>query len=177
MPELKKQLKEAREKRNLTVQQVAALTNIKTEHIRALEEGNYSFFSAPIYIRGFVRSIAIALKLDLGEVMNQLDIELDQQKVNLKNADLQKPSDPSPTPSPERQEPASAFPWKNLGFIVLGIVVLASGFLVVKNLPKNDKNTPPEIEKASSKSPGLIKRNYQESLQLPATNNVHSPAQ
>ena len=74
MVPLRKQLKDAREKRNLTIQQVAALTNIKTEHIRALEVGNYAFFSAPIYIRGFARSIAIALKMDLLSVMGQLDI-------------------------------------------------------------------------------------------------------
>lgn len=173
MSKLGTQLKDARENRNLTVQQVSALTNIKTEHIRALEEGNYAFFSAPIYIRGFVRSIAIALKLDLTETMTQLDIELDNQKVNLKNADLQKPRQSQKIENSNISEPAedqetqAAIPWKILGSVGLAFAVLACGFLVLKNLPDSGKS-----EQDPKPSLNLIKRNYQESLELPSTNAV-----
>src|SRR5438477_6977886 len=74
------QLRMAREARGLTVHQVAEITKIRTDHIRALEEGNYSVFSAPVYIRGFVRSYAGIVKLNVPQVMAALDAELGQDK-------------------------------------------------------------------------------------------------
>src|SRR5215471_15145929 len=72
------QLREARESQNLSVQAVAEITKIRTDHIRALEEANYDVFSAPVYIRGFVRTYATILKLDVPQVMAALDAELRQ---------------------------------------------------------------------------------------------------
>jgi len=72
------QLRQAREARKLTVNQVADATKIRTDHIRALEEGNYNVFSAPVYIRGFVRVYASLLKLDGTQVMLALDAELSE---------------------------------------------------------------------------------------------------
>ena len=62
----------------MTVEQIADITKLRTDHVRALEEGNYSFFAAPVYVRGFVRTYATLLKLDLPEVMRDLDHELGQ---------------------------------------------------------------------------------------------------
>ena len=47
MSTVAEQLRPAREAQKLTVQQVADTTKIRTDHITALEEGNYSVFSAP----------------------------------------------------------------------------------------------------------------------------------
>ncbi|MBM3877674.1 MAG: helix-turn-helix domain-containing protein [Verrucomicrobia bacterium] len=69
-------LRQGREARKLDVHQVADLTKIKTEHIRAMEEGRWGAFSAPVYIRGFVRTYAQTLKLPIGQVLVQLDEEL-----------------------------------------------------------------------------------------------------
>src|SRR5438552_4943307 len=71
-------LHHAREARKLTIAQVADATKIRTDHLRALEEGNFDVFSAPVYIRGFVRSCATLLKLDVPQVMAALDAELKQ---------------------------------------------------------------------------------------------------
>jgi cytoskeletal protein RodZ len=72
------QLRQAREARNLTVQQVVDITKIRTDHLRALEEGNFDVFSAPVYIRGFVRSYSTLLKLDVPQMMAALEAELAQ---------------------------------------------------------------------------------------------------
>lgn len=72
------QLRQAREARKLTINQVADVTKIRTDHIRALEQGNYSVFSAPVYIRGFVRVYAVLLKLDGAQIMRSLDAELSE---------------------------------------------------------------------------------------------------
>lgn len=76
MPTIAEQLRTAREAQKLTVYQVAEVTKIRTDHIRALEEGNFDVFPAPVYIRGFVRSYAAMLKLDMPQVMATLEGEL-----------------------------------------------------------------------------------------------------
>ena len=76
MATVAEQLRTARETQNLTVHQVADITKIRTDHLRALEEGNFDVFMAPVYIKGFVRSYATLLKLDVKQVMADLDGEL-----------------------------------------------------------------------------------------------------
>lgn len=76
MPTVGEQLRTARESQRLAIQQVADWTKIRGDHLRALEEGNYSVFSAPVYIRGFVRTYATLLKLDSAKVLEQLGHEL-----------------------------------------------------------------------------------------------------
>ena len=76
MSTVAEQLRQAREAKNLTEQQVVEITKIRTDHLRALEEGNFDVFSAPVYIRGFVRGYANLLKLDVPQIMAALEAEL-----------------------------------------------------------------------------------------------------
>ena len=78
MASVAEQLRTGREAKSLTVHQVADTTKIRTDHIRALEEGNFDVFVAPVYIKGFVRVYATLLKLNVAEVMADLDNELRQ---------------------------------------------------------------------------------------------------
>ena len=80
MSTVAEQLRSAREARKLSVEQVADMTKIRTDHIRALEEGNFDVFSAPIYIRGSVRNYASSLKLDVAALLAILDTELGRTK-------------------------------------------------------------------------------------------------
>jgi cytoskeletal protein RodZ len=73
------QLREARQAQNLSIQQVADITKIRGDHIRALEEGDYEVFSAPVYIRGFVRAYSGLVKLDPVKVIAELEKELGQR--------------------------------------------------------------------------------------------------
>jgi cytoskeletal protein RodZ len=76
MPTVAEQLRAGREAKKLTVQQVADVTKIRTDYVRALEEGDFSVFSAPIYIRGSVKNYATFLKLEVPQVLATLDAEL-----------------------------------------------------------------------------------------------------
>ena len=78
MPTVAEQLRAARESKNLTIHQVAEITKIRTDHIRALEEGNFDMFVAPVYIRGFTRTYATLLKLDVPLLIKALELELGQ---------------------------------------------------------------------------------------------------
>jgi cytoskeleton protein RodZ len=78
MSTVAEQLRQAREAQKLTIQELAEITKIRSDHIRALEEGNFNVFSAPVYIRGFVRTCSTLLKLDVPQVMSNLEAELGQ---------------------------------------------------------------------------------------------------
>lgn len=80
MPTVAEQLRNARTSLGLTVHQLAEITKIKTDHIRALEDGNYGVFAAPVYIRGFVRNCAKVLKIEIPPLMSALDAELGTRK-------------------------------------------------------------------------------------------------
>ena len=80
MSAVAEQLRQARQAQGLTVHQVADHTKIRTDHIEALDEGNYDVFSAQVYVRGFVRNYARLLKLDEAQILTQLDAELSHTK-------------------------------------------------------------------------------------------------
>ena len=76
MSTVAEQLRRARQAQNLTLQHVGETTKIRTDHLRALEEGNLNVFPAAVYIRGFVRTYATLLKLDVPQIMATLETEL-----------------------------------------------------------------------------------------------------
>ncbi len=78
MPTVAEQLRAAREAQNLSINEVAEITKLRTDHVRALEEGNFDVFVAPVYIRGFTRTYATLLKLDVPQVIKALDAELNR---------------------------------------------------------------------------------------------------
>jgi cytoskeletal protein RodZ len=78
MSSVAEQLRGGREAKGLSIQHVADAIKMRGDHVIALEKGDYDVFAAPVYIRGFTRSYAQLLKLDVAEVMAQLDRELAQ---------------------------------------------------------------------------------------------------
>lgn len=76
MSTVAERLRGAREAKKLTVEQVADLTKIRTDRVRALEAGEFESFSATVYIRGSVKAYARALKLDEVQLLAALDAEL-----------------------------------------------------------------------------------------------------
>ena len=76
MASVGEQLRTAREKQGLSIAQIADRTKMRSDHVRALEEGNFDVFAAPVYVRGFVRSYANLLRLDSARVLRELEAEL-----------------------------------------------------------------------------------------------------
>ena len=62
-------LREAREKKGLTVAQAVEGTRSKSQVIQALEQDDFSRFPAPIYTRGFIKLYAEFLGLDPAELI------------------------------------------------------------------------------------------------------------
>jgi cytoskeleton protein RodZ len=161
MSTVAEQLRHAREVRNLTVQEVAEITKIRTDHLRALEEGNFDVFSAPVYIRGFVRTYSTLLKLNVPEVMAELDAELGQTR---------KFAEPPPL-SGDRGGVVdklmlllSKVDWQKAAIVLAVLVVLAAIAVAVVLARRPPKTEPPPTVK-----PGLYqpKKNPGDTLPLP----------
>ena len=69
MSELGQWLREARQARGLSLEQVEAETRIRTKFLTALEEGNYDELPAEVYTKGFLRNYALFLGLDPAEAL------------------------------------------------------------------------------------------------------------
>lgn len=80
-------LREAREKRQLTLSQVAASTRMKTQVAQALEAEDYKKIPAPIYGRGFIKMYAEFLGVDPKPLIAEY------------NAALAGPVEPPPAPA------------------------------------------------------------------------------
>ena len=164
MPTVAEQLRDAREAQNLTVYQVSEITKIRTDHVRALEEGNFNVFSATVYIRGFIRSYATLLKLDVPQIMSALDEELGQ---------TERFSEPPPLSDEPRTVldfimlQFSKVDWRK-GLMALGAVVVLVCILVVYFVRRHYQSVDP----LTGLEPGLYQPTQKvsgEVLPLPPT--------
>lgn len=73
MAELGQQLREAREARGLSIDDVAQGTRIRPAYVRALEEERFADLPPPVYVRGFLRNYATFLGLDAEELIGTLE--------------------------------------------------------------------------------------------------------
>lgn len=76
MPTVAEQLRRTREQQQLSIEDVAEITKLRRDHVRALEAGDYGKFSASVYVRGSVRSYAMLLKLDVPQLLKALQKEM-----------------------------------------------------------------------------------------------------
>lgn len=63
-------LKETREAQKLSLSEISMSTKINQRMLKAIEEGDLKNLPAKTFLRGFVQAYAIALKLDVDQVMN-----------------------------------------------------------------------------------------------------------
>ena len=66
-------LKNKRESKNETLEDIAAQTRINLPFLQAVEADDWEQFSSEVIARGFVRAYAVSLGLDEGEVLGRFD--------------------------------------------------------------------------------------------------------
>jgi cytoskeleton protein RodZ len=138
MPTVAEQLRKGREALNLDVHKVAEVTKLKADQVRALEEANYDYFTAAIYLRGSIRTYAALLKLDSTALLAQLDTEL---------ASTKKFADEVPAAARKRSgvDSLMLFLSRNWGIaaVVIGLAVLIVGGNAAYRAWSNHKKTDP----------------------------------
>ena len=97
LPSAGERLRVAREKKGLSLEDVAAQTRIPQRHLASIETGNWDNLPAPTYTIGFAKSYASAVGLDRTDIGNQLREEMGGQRFASNPTDVFEPADPRRT--------------------------------------------------------------------------------
>ncbi len=71
MTELGKYLREAREAKGLSIDDVQELTKIQKRYLEAIEEGNYEILPGQFYVRAFIRQYAETIGVDVSGFLTE----------------------------------------------------------------------------------------------------------
>ena len=123
MTEFGSQLKEARENKGLSLQQVAASTKISVSVLEALERGDFPRLPGGIFSRAFVRSYALEVGINPDTVVAQFVAELEAAAPTAAEA-VRPDVTEDDIAFLERQRRASLF--LRVGLIVLALVLIGS---------------------------------------------------
>ena len=119
-PDVGTRLRDARERRGLSLDQLAQITKIRTSLLRDIEANRRDVLPTTIFLRGFVRAYAREVGLDPETTAHQY---LEQFAAT---APVEAAA-PTPTPVPDRAEPQ--LNWKGLGNV--GILIAIAGVVIV----------------------------------------------
>ena len=90
-------LRAAREKKKLSLDEIATQTRIPLRHLENLEAGDWTALPAPTYTIGFAKSYASAVGLDRTEIGDDLRAEMGGQRFEPGNTEVFEPADPART--------------------------------------------------------------------------------
>ena len=121
-------LREARQGRNLSVEDLSSLLRIGKEQLIALESGDESALPEKVFIRAMVRRIAEKLNLDTSFILE----ELNEKKDN----------DPKPNPVIKKKNTRKNKNFNPFIFIILsGALGLFTSIMLVKYIQKGENNS------------------------------------
>jgi cytoskeletal protein RodZ len=76
LTELGQYLKEKRDEKNITLEELQTATKIQKRYLAAIEEGNYSILPGPFYARAFIKNYCEAVGLDYETVFEQYEKDI-----------------------------------------------------------------------------------------------------
>ncbi len=87
--------KQVRETKGLTIDEVASKTRIRTDFVKALEDGNFAKLPDQVFARGFVRSYARSLGLDEEDAIHRFsqsagayyDKQIERERLKVRQAE------------------------------------------------------------------------------------------
>ena len=121
-------LREARQGRNLSVEDLSSLLRIGKEQLIALESGDESALPEKVFIRAMVRRIAEKLNLDTSFILE----ELNEKKDN----------DPKPNPVIKKKNTRKNKKFNPFVFIILsGALGLFTSIMLVKYIQKGENDS------------------------------------
>jgi cytoskeletal protein RodZ len=195
LPPFGDKVKKAREKRGITLEDVALTTKIGTRFLRALEEEHFELLPGGIFNRGFVRAYARCVGLDEDQTIADYLIasgEVQPKKTEVAEP-IQAPASKVPVPSvvgrkevlAEKvdQQPenggASSFPWAvAVSVVAVAVLGLAAWYLVSRgsaglagssSVPSVNRTAPSGSRESAPRASALPAAN-------PASNSFSAPA-
>lgn len=76
-------LKNAREKKGLTIEKLEATTHIVSRYITALENNEFNQLPGEIYIKGFIKNLSDKLSLDSKLLLERYNLQINENKFEL----------------------------------------------------------------------------------------------
>lgn len=152
-------LKASREEQKLTISEVSLSTKINPRVLQAMEEGNLDKLPAVSFLRGFIRTYAIYLKLDANELLELFSKELAELRpAPVVVAESAHPSAPPantppgpesstkarPAPPTLREPSAASRSMVAGGVILLIVIILGVKQIVEKYEREGNVDAPPE---------------------------------
>ena len=121
-------LREARQGRNLSVEDLSSLLRIGKEQLIALESGDESALPEKVFIRAMVRRIAEKLNLDTSFILEELNEKKDNE--------------PKPSPVIKKKNTRKNKNFNPFIFIILsGALGLFTSIMLVKYIQKGENNS------------------------------------
>ncbi|MDC3414072.1 helix-turn-helix domain-containing protein [Aquibacillus sp. 3ASR75-11] len=74
--EIGARLKEAREAKNITLEELQQITKIQKRYLQAIEKGNFDVMPGRFYVRAFIKEYAAAVGIDSEALMEEYESEL-----------------------------------------------------------------------------------------------------
>jgi len=108
-------LKLEREKRKISLAQIAADTRISMRHLQSLEEGRYADLPGGIYNRAFLKAYCESINIDQSEILQRYD------------AEITPPPERPPNDKPHFSEPATVFRPSPIVLWSMMLLISASG--------------------------------------------------
>ena len=139
-------LKEAREKKGISIAEVSLATKINTRVITAMEDGNLAKLPPKTFLRGFVLSYATFLQLDIESLMNKFQEEFGMIKPDTKPIEEALATGPSP----RGLDPIAPNTIAKIG-AAIGILILFGLIVLLRNKMESYRNE--TITAAASPSP------------------------
>ncbi len=91
MREIGQVLRQAREERGMTLEQVSSRTMIAKKYLLALEEGDFNLFPGEVYLKGALRKYAAELGLNEEELVSRYGGASETEKTEKNQQEHQKP--------------------------------------------------------------------------------------
>ncbi|WP_307894426.1 helix-turn-helix domain-containing protein [Bacillus swezeyi] len=127
MTELGNRLKEAREEKGMSLDDLQAATKIQKRYLTALEEGNYDIIPGKFYVRAFIKQYAEAVGLNS-------ELLFEEFKKDIPNSYNDEVSDKLSSIKPQRELPKSASKALELLptlLVVAGVIVVVAIIYVI----------------------------------------------
>ncbi|MEW8972450.1 MAG: helix-turn-helix domain-containing protein, partial [Mesobacillus sp.] len=150
MTELGNILKEAREARGLSLDELQSITKIQKRYLLGIEEGNYSMMPGKFYVRAFIKQYAEAVGLDPEQLFEQHKNEI-PSTYNEELPDQLSRVQSRKSISPDTSKILDILPKILIGVFIIGAIALV-WYLIVQNAgdgaeqPANTDKSKPNIE-------------------------------
>ena len=127
MTELGQRLKDARNDKGLSLEEIQSITKIQKRYLNAIEEGNYELLPGNFYTRAFIKNYAEAVGLHGDELLEEYASEIPKANADVPESlpprKMRRPSTPSKSSSVSSKW-SSVFPSVLVVLLIVGVAAL-----------------------------------------------------